>query len=146
MWYYLLMILLFLVGVFLILLILVQRGKGGGLAGALGGLGGQSAFGSKAGDTFTKVTVVTATFWILLCILGVKYLGAGRQSLLQIGDRTTTGQSTAPDGKSGTLAGKSGTLAGKSSTPPKTPEKTSEKSGAAPVKSEPAKGAEKSKQ
>ena len=36
--------LLSLISVFLILLILVQRGRGGGLTGALGGMGGQSAF------------------------------------------------------------------------------------------------------
>ncbi len=58
--------------VFLILLVLVQRGRGGGLAGAFGGMGGQSAFGTKAGDLFTKVTMVTATAWILLC-LGALY-------------------------------------------------------------------------
>ncbi|MEM6689915.1 MAG: preprotein translocase subunit SecG [Planctomycetota bacterium] len=51
---------------FLILLILVQRGKGGGLTGALGGPGGQSAFGSKAGDTFTFITVVVAMVWGLV--------------------------------------------------------------------------------
>ena len=39
--------------IFLILLVLIQRGRGGGLAGALGGMGGQSAFGTKAGDLFT---------------------------------------------------------------------------------------------
>jgi len=33
--------------IFLILLVLIQRGRGGGLAGALGGMGGQSAFGTK---------------------------------------------------------------------------------------------------
>ena len=38
---------------FLILLILIQRGKGGGLIGALGGAGGSSPFGSRAGDQFT---------------------------------------------------------------------------------------------
>ena len=65
-----------LTAVFLILLILVQRGKGGGLAGAFGGMGGQSAFGTKAGDTFTRVTIVAATFWILLCVLSVKILSA----------------------------------------------------------------------
>jgi preprotein translocase subunit SecG len=53
---------------FLILLVLVQRGRGGGLSGALGGMGGQSAFGTKAGDLFTKITMYVATFWILLCI------------------------------------------------------------------------------
>jgi preprotein translocase subunit SecG len=30
-------------------------------------MGGQSAFGTKAGDTFTKITIVTAIIWIVLC-------------------------------------------------------------------------------
>ena len=55
--------------IFLILLVLVQRGRGGGLAGALGGMGGSSAFGAKAGDVFTRVTVVAAAIWIVLCII-----------------------------------------------------------------------------
>ena len=63
---------LFLVTLFLILLILVQRGKGGGLAGALGGMGGESALGTRAGDVFTKITVITALIWILLCMLTYK--------------------------------------------------------------------------
>ncbi len=63
--------LLFVVSLFMILLILVQRGKGGGLTGALGGMGGQSAFGSKAGDLFTRITVVTAIVWITLCMLTI---------------------------------------------------------------------------
>jgi preprotein translocase subunit SecG len=61
--------------VFLILLILVQRGRGGGLAGALGGAGGQSAFGSKAGDTFTLLTVSLAGVWILVCAFAMWSLG-----------------------------------------------------------------------
>jgi protein translocase SecG subunit len=76
-----LMLLLFLTAVFLILLILIQRGKGGGLAGAFGGMGGQSAFGTKAGDTFTKITIGVAAFWIVLCVLGVKYLGSSVSKL-----------------------------------------------------------------
>ncbi len=60
---------------FLILLILVQRGKGGGLSGALGGPGGQSAFGSKAGDTFTVITVVVASFWGFTCAFTMWLLG-----------------------------------------------------------------------
>ena len=66
---------LFLTAVFLILLILIQRGRGGGLSGAFGGMGGQSAFGSKAGDTFTFITIIVATFWITLCITGVGVMG-----------------------------------------------------------------------
>jgi preprotein translocase subunit SecG len=73
-------VVLFLLSVFLILLILVQRGRGGGLAGAFGGLGGQSAFGTKAGDTFTKVTMWTAASWILLCMLAILMLPSGRLS------------------------------------------------------------------
>jgi len=64
-------LLLLLGSIFLILLILVQRGKGGGLTGALGGMGGQSAFGAKAGDAFTKVTVVTSLIWITLCMVTI---------------------------------------------------------------------------
>jgi len=72
---YLLMTLMFITSVFLILLVLVQRGRGGGLAGALGGMGGQSAFGTKAGDTFTRITIGVAAFWIILCAASVKLLG-----------------------------------------------------------------------
>lgn len=69
---------LVLTSLFLILLVLVQRGRGGGLAGALGGMGGQSAFGTKAGDVFTRITVGVAAFWILLCILSINVLGKQR--------------------------------------------------------------------
>lgn len=65
--------LLFLTSLFLMLLVLVQRGKGGGLTGALGGSGGSSAFGAKAGDAFTKITMYVAGFWILLCMLTIAF-------------------------------------------------------------------------
>lgn len=73
----LLMMVLLFTALFLIVLILIQRGKGGGLAGAFGGMGGQSAFGTKAGDMFTKITIGVASFWIILCIIMVKLTGAG---------------------------------------------------------------------
>jgi preprotein translocase subunit SecG len=57
---------LFVLSAFLVLLVLVQRGRGGGLTGALGGPGGQSAFGTKAGDVFTRVTIIVAAVWIFL--------------------------------------------------------------------------------
>ena len=66
---YLLITLLWITSLFLVILVLIQRGRGGGLAGALGGMGGQSAFGAKAGDTFTRITVGVAGAWILICIL-----------------------------------------------------------------------------
>ncbi len=62
---------IFVLSMFLILLVLVQRGRGGGLTGALGGPGGQSAFGTKAGDLFTRITVGVAAAWIILCASAV---------------------------------------------------------------------------
>ncbi len=73
---YLLNTLILLVGLFLILLVLIQRGKGGGLAGAFGGAGGSSAFGSRAGDQFTRITIIVATVWILLIMTMVKLVPA----------------------------------------------------------------------
>lgn len=72
---FLLGFLLVLTSLFLILLVLIQRGRGGGLSGAFGGAGGQSAFGTKAGDVFTRITVGVAAFWIGLCILAINLLG-----------------------------------------------------------------------
>ena len=75
-------VMLGLTAIFLILLILIQRGRGGGLAGAFGGMGGQSAFGTKAGDLFTRVTIVTAAVWILLCALSVKIFSSGSERVV----------------------------------------------------------------
>jgi preprotein translocase subunit SecG len=61
-----------LLGLFLILLILIQRGKGGGLAGAFGGVGGSSPFGARTGDAFTRYTITVATLWLWLTLLQVK--------------------------------------------------------------------------
>ena len=63
---------LLLLGLFLILLILIQRGKGGGLIGALGGAGGSSPFGSRAGDQFTRLTIYLAIAWLFLTMIQVK--------------------------------------------------------------------------
>ena len=61
--------LLVLLSLFLICLVLIQRGKGGGLAGAFGGVGGSSAFGTKAGDVFTRVTIIVAAVWFSLTLV-----------------------------------------------------------------------------
>jgi preprotein translocase subunit SecG len=66
------MIVLILLSLFLIFVILLQKGKGGGLAGAFGGAGGSSAFGSRAGDTFTRVTIYVAIFWALVIMITIK--------------------------------------------------------------------------
>jgi preprotein translocase subunit SecG len=95
----LLMVLIILTSLFLIVLVMIQRGKGGGLAGAFGGMGGQSAFGTKAGDLFTKITIGVAIFWILLLICAVwaqKYQPGGPLSQ-NMGGTTELKQSAPPD-------------------------------------------------
>ena len=67
----LLNVVIVLVSLMLMFIILIQRGKGGGLAGAFGGAGGSSAFGSKAGDTLMKVTLYLAAGWIFLIMVHV---------------------------------------------------------------------------
>ncbi len=55
---------------FLMLIILIQRGRGGGLTGAFGGGGGGGgAFGAKTGDVFTWITVVVAMGFGLLAVV-----------------------------------------------------------------------------
>jgi preprotein translocase subunit SecG len=66
-----------LTSLFLILLVLIQRGKGGGLSGAFGGAGGSSAFGSRAGDLFTRITIVVAAIWVSLIMILIKVLPYG---------------------------------------------------------------------
>jgi len=73
----LLSFLLVISSLFLICLVLIQRGKGGGLAGAFGGPGGSSAFGTKAGDIFTKITIITAGIWFVLNMLLVILINKG---------------------------------------------------------------------
>src|SRR5437868_12954596 len=104
----LLAILLIFTAIFLIFLILIQRGKGGGLAGAFGGLGGQSAFGTKAGDKIMWVTVYVAAFWIIMCVVSVRVMSAKTDMLgsdFAPTTGTTTSKVTAPaekgDSKSG---------------------------------------------
>jgi len=71
-WSYALNTVIIALGLLLILTILIQRGKGGGLIGAFGGAGGSSPFGSKAGDTFTRITITMAGIWVLLIMIHVK--------------------------------------------------------------------------
>lgn len=92
----LMMVLMLLTAFFLIILILIQRGKGGGLAGAFGGMGGQSAFGTKAGDLFTKITIGLATFWIILCLVSVAVLTESSRLKATVG--TTPASSSSDSG------------------------------------------------
>jgi preprotein translocase subunit SecG len=108
-------ILLVLSSFFLIVLVLIQQGRGGGLAGAFGGMGGQSAFGTKAGDLFTRITIVVAAVWILLCVATVKWassesspfssgLGANAENIPGAGQAATDGKSAEGSSETGESA------------------------------------------
>src|SRR3954464_3073186 len=53
---------------FLILIVLIQKGRGGGLASAFGGAGGNTAFGSKTGDVLTWATSIVFGIFLILAI------------------------------------------------------------------------------
>lgn len=63
-------VLLILTCLLLIGVVLLQKGRGGGLSAAFGGAGGQSAFGSKTGDVLTWFTVALAGAFLLLGVVG----------------------------------------------------------------------------
>jgi preprotein translocase subunit SecG len=78
-WSILLNLVVLLLSIVLMFIVLIQRGKGGGLAGAFGGVGGSSPFGSRAGDAFTKITLYLAAVWVLVIMIHVKVAqGDGR--------------------------------------------------------------------
>ena len=85
--------LLFILSFLIIAIILLQRGRGGGLTGALGGAGGQSAFGVKAGDIFTRITAVLVLLWIFTCALAARWY---KESGPDIKADTSSGVPTAP--------------------------------------------------
>ena len=89
--------------VFLILVVLLQAGKGGGMGIAFGGGGSQTAFGARGGATLlTKMTTVCAVLFMLgalvLAILGQR----GPRSLVSGAPAPPTQQKTLPAAPAGT--------------------------------------------
>ena len=93
---YLMLLLLSFLSFMLIVIVLLQRGRGGGLAGALGGAGGQSAFG---GDVFTKITVGMAIIWVLVAGFSINIISWSRTVSYKGGADTTPGLIPGKDDK-----------------------------------------------
>lgn len=74
------MVLFLLTAVLMTLLILIQRGRGGGLAGAFGGPGGHSAFGTKTADVFTRATAVIGAIFFVLSVITAWLMRPPRES------------------------------------------------------------------
>ena len=144
----LLKIVMFMTAMFLVVLILLQRGRGGGLAGALGGAGGQSAFGSKAGDVFTRITSGVAIFWIVLCVFALGRLNsptdlfdsnAGAAATVE-SESLERGEAPAGDKSNGSEAAKKGTKGAKPSSGRKAPSGGSSTASSDSASSDSAKG------
>jgi len=104
--YYLLTFLHVVVCVILILVVLLQSGKGADLAGAFGGGATQTAFGSRGPASFlSKLTTGAAIVFMVTC-LGLS-LNSARQQASSVMDATKGGQApakSAPAAKSQTAA------------------------------------------
>lgn len=69
-WYHTIFAFFFAVlAILLMIVILLQRGKGVGLAGAFGGTGGTTAFGAKTGDILTWVTIIGAALLLTYTVV-----------------------------------------------------------------------------
>lgn len=66
----------------LILVVLIQKGRGGGLASAFGGIGG-SLLGTKTGDFLTWFTICLVTVWLILSVVAVKWYKPQASEFLQ---------------------------------------------------------------
>lgn len=86
---YLTMVLFIIVCVFMTLLVLIQKGRGGGLSSAFGGAGGSTAFGSKTGDVLTWATSIVFGIFLLLAII-VNLLANHREDQLYPPTKTGT--------------------------------------------------------
>ncbi|RKY24201.1 MAG: preprotein translocase subunit SecG [Planctomycetota bacterium] len=89
----------------LILIILVQKGKGGGLGGAFGGGMASGILGSKTGDFLTWVTIALVGLFLTLAVVMAKFykpsiseFGAGQtqQSSLPTGQQPNPEQTSLP--------------------------------------------------
>lgn len=62
-----------LVSITLVLVVLVQKGKGGGLSGAFGGGGAGGLLGTKTGDFLTWFTIGLTAVFLFMAVLMAKY-------------------------------------------------------------------------
>ena len=71
----------------LVFIVLIQKGKGGGLSAAFGGIG-SSLLGTKTGDFLTWVTISIVAVWLLLSIAAVKWFKPRASEYLQSEQRS----------------------------------------------------------
>ena len=67
--YWIIMPLFLFLSFIMILLVLIQKGRGGGLSSAFGGSGGNTAFGAKTGDVLTWATSIVFALFVALAVI-----------------------------------------------------------------------------
>lgn len=85
--------LFFIVSVLLILVVLIQKGRGGGLSGAFGGGMASGLLGSKTGDFLTWVTIGMVVVFLGLAVLLARFY---RPSVSEYGEPAAPTSQSAP--------------------------------------------------
>ena len=88
--------------VVLILVILVQKGRGGGLSSAFGGGASGGILGTKTGDFLTWVTIGLVATFLLLAIVMAKFYKPSVTSYDEAHEARQTEQTTPSEGGVGT--------------------------------------------
>jgi preprotein translocase subunit SecG len=91
-------VLFIIVSAVMILIVLVQRPQGGGLAGAFGGASGggtDTVFGGRVGDALTVMTVIAFTAYLLLAI-GLNVMDNNRVATVTPAANVTPADPNAP--------------------------------------------------
>ncbi len=78
----------------LVLIILIQKGRGGGLSAALGGAMTSGLLGSKTGDFLTWVTIVLVGIFLSLAVVMAKFY---KPTLSEFGSEQTIEQQSKAD-------------------------------------------------
>jgi preprotein translocase subunit SecG len=100
----------------LVLIVLIQKGRGGGLSGAFGGAMASGILGSKTGDFLTWVTIMLAGIFLLLAVVMAKFYkpppvtGYGASAPAQQAPIEES-QEPAPSGNTGAAGGDANSVA-----------------------------------
>ena len=80
----LVMLVWLLIAVGLILIVLIQKGRGGGLSSAFGGGGANSLLGTKTGDFLTWVTISLVALFLIIAVVMGKFMRPQESNSLTI--------------------------------------------------------------
>ena len=97
----------------LVLIILIQKGRGGGLSGAFGGAMAGGILGSKTGDFLTWVTIVLVGVFLTLAVVMAKFYKPSPVGDYDVSPQTQqqpleTPDQPEPSGAAGDAAGQPG--------------------------------------